>query len=104
MQQGAVFRQVGTNQNVTWATSGGASAASSAFGSQTYWIRVCAVSGTAGDGVRYVVGDGTPTAVSTSALLPVGVYEYVQCSPGQKVAVLGNGGTTGSLNIVELTH
>src|SRR5262245_63403185 len=96
----SIFRH-GASQDVTWATSGGASAASSTFGSQTYWVRLCAVGvvDSTHDGVRYQVGDGTPTATSTSALLPLNWVEIVQVSPGQKVAVLGNNSTTGKLDV-----
>src|SRR5262245_34927387 len=101
----SIFRN-GASQDVTWNTSAGASAASTAFGSQTYWIRICAVGviSSTVDGVRYQVGDATPTATSTSALLPMNWVEVVQCSPGQKIAVIGNNSTTGKLSITELTH
>src|SRR5512139_1080817 len=94
----------GISNNVSFVTSTGASNASSAFGSQTYWIRV-AVQGaiSATSGVRINVGDGTPTAASTSPLLPVNWVEYIAVSPGQKIAVLGNDTVTGTLSVVELT-
>jgi hypothetical protein len=75
-----------------------------AFGSQTYFIRVSSagvVSATI-DGVRIAVGDN-PTATATSTLLPVQWVEYIKCSPGQKIAVLGNNTGTGSVNVTELT-
>jgi hypothetical protein len=92
------------SQNVVYAVAGGASAQSTAFGSQTYWIRLCAVgvvSATA-DGVRISVGDN-PTASSTAALLALNWLEYVKCSPGQKIAVLGNNASTGVVSVTELT-
>ena len=98
-----IFRQKAT-QNVAYAAAGGASAQSAAFGSQTYAIRVCSagvVSGTI-DGVRIAVGDN-PTASATSALLPVQWVEYIRCSPGQKIAVLGNNTGTGTVSVTELT-
>jgi hypothetical protein len=94
----------GAKQTVNYNGSAGASTQSNAFGSQTYFIRVCAagiVSATI-DGVRIVVGDN-PTATSTSTLLPVQWVEYIKCSPGQKIAVLGNSTGTGSVNLTELT-
>ena len=93
------------SQNVAYAVAGGASAASTAFGAQTRWIRVCAVGvvGATNDGVRIVVGDATPTASATSVLLPLNWVEYVACNPGQKVACLSNNNTTGSLSVTELT-
>jgi hypothetical protein len=98
-----IFRHKAT-QNVAYAVAGGASAQSAAFGSQTYTIRVCAVgveSATA-DGVRINVGDN-PTASATSPLLAMNWVEYVKCTPGQKIAVLGNNASTGVVSVTELT-
>ena len=94
----------GATQNVAYNAAGGASAASTAFGSQTRAIRV-AVPGviSATSGVRILVGDGTPTATATSALLPVGWVEYCIVTPGQKIAVLGNDAVTGNLSVTELS-
>ena len=52
--------------NVAYAASGGTSTQSAAFGSQTYWIRICAVGlASAGlTGVRYQVSE----SVALSAL------------------------------------
>src|SRR5262245_46164501 len=97
--------RLGASQNVAYNAAGGASAASAAFGAQTYQIRVLAVSGVAaaiGDAVRVVVGDGTPTASATSAALPLNQVEYLTCTPGQKIAVLSNNASTGTLNVVEI--
>lgn len=96
----------GVSQNVAFAASGGASAASTAFGSQTYQIRV-SVSGTgfvAGTGgVRIRIGDGTPTATATDTFLPnASPYEYFSVSPGQKIAVIGNDAGTGNLSVTEM--
>jgi hypothetical protein len=94
----------GTKQNVAYAVAGGASAQSTAFGSQTYWIRVCAVGveSASADGVRIAAGDN-PTATSTSALLPLNWVEYLKVTPGQKIAVLGNNASTGNVSVIELT-
>jgi hypothetical protein len=90
-----VFRFHGTAQEVT---TGAASAASSAFGSQTFAIRVsCTVA------CRIIVGDGTPTALATSAYLPANVIEYIRVSPGQKIAAIQETGA-GKLSVTELTH
>ena len=97
--------RLGASQNVAYNAAGGASAASAAFGAQTYQIRVVAMSGVAGavgDAVRVVVGDGTPTAAATSALLPLNQAEYLTCTPGQKIAVLSNNASTGTLNVAEI--
>lgn len=97
-----VFRQ-GASADLAVASTGGASASTAAFGAQTYALRLAAL-GTASStaGVRYVVGD-TPTAGSTSTLLPANWYEIVKCTPGQKVAAIGNDGSTYTLNVVQLT-
>jgi hypothetical protein len=97
------YRQI-TAQSVAIAISGGASAQSSAFSSQTYWIRVCVVGvvNATNDGARIKVGDN-PTASSTSTLLPLNWVETIKCTPGQKVAVVGNNASTGSLSVTELS-
>jgi hypothetical protein len=92
-----------TVNNVTFAASGGASAQSAAFGSQTKYIRICtqgAVTGTSG--VRIAVGDN-PTASATTALLPVNWLEYIKVTPGQKIAALSNDSVPGTLSVIELT-
>jgi hypothetical protein len=92
------------SQNVAYAAAGGASAQSTAFASQTRYIRVCAVGVVSGtiDGVRIAI-DSNPTAVATSYLLPVNWVEIIKVSPGQKIAVLGNNTGTGSVSVTELT-
>ncbi len=98
------YRQ-GASQNLAYNAAAGASAASAAFGSETYWIRVCTVGvvGAANDGVRIVVGDGTPTASATSTLLPLNWVEIIAVTPGQKIAALSNNTTAGSLSVTELS-
>jgi hypothetical protein len=107
----AVFPKVsasrqGASQNVAFAASGGASAASTAFGTETYQIML-SVSGTgfvAGTGgVRVRVGDGTPTATATDTFVSTGVITYFVVTPGQKVAVIGNDAGTGNLSVTELS-
>lgn len=92
------------SQNVAYAAAGGASAQSTAFSSQTRWIRITSVGVVSAtiDGVRYLV-DTNPTAVATSPLLPVNWVEVIRVTPGQKIAVLGNNTGTGSVNITELS-
>ena len=85
--------RLGTTTEVT---VGAASAASAAFGTQTYGIRICAT-----NVCRYVVGDGTPTATATSTLLPANWVEVLTCSPGQKIAVIQEA-AAGKLSITEL--
>jgi hypothetical protein len=96
--------RISATQNVSYAAAGGASAQSTAFGSQTRFIRVCAVGVVSStiDGVRIAV-DTNPTATATSALIAVNYPEIFKVGPGQKVAVLGNNTGTGVVNVTELT-
>jgi hypothetical protein len=89
---GAMFleRQGSSRSNPAIATQkivlSGSSVASNAFGSQTYQIRVVADAA-----VNIIIGDGTPTALASSALLPANWPEYFTVTPGQKIAPLGTG-------------
>jgi hypothetical protein len=91
-----------TSQNVAVATSGGASAQSTAFGAQTLWVRLAFSSSTTGAGVRYNFGT-SPTATSTSTLLPANWVEICKVNPGSKLAVLSNDASAQSLSVTELT-
>jgi len=96
------YRQA-ASQNVAYNVAGGASAASSPFGPETYWIRVTApgvISATSG--VRIKLGDGTPTADAVSTLLPVNWVEYINVTPGQTIAVISNDAVAGNLSVTEL--
>jgi outer membrane protein W len=97
--------RLGAAQNVAFNAAGGASAASAAFGAQTYQIRV-AVSGTgfvAGTGgVRVRIGDGTPGAAAADTFIPNLAVEYFTVTPGQKIAVIGNDAGTGNLSVTEI--
>ena len=103
MQFHDYFRILAT-QNVAYAAAGGASAQSTAFSSQTRYIRVCAVGVVSAtiDGVRIAI-DGNPTASATTVLVAVNYPEIFKVAPGQKIAVLGNNTGTGSVNVTELT-
>jgi outer membrane protein W len=98
--------RLGAAQNVAFNAAGGASAASAAFGAQTYQIRV-AVSGTgfiAGTGgVRVRIGDGTPGAAAADTFIPNLAVEYFTVTPGQRIAVIGNDAGTGNLSVTEIT-
>jgi hypothetical protein len=99
--------RLGASQNVAYNAAGGASAASTAFGTQTRYVQLVAASAVAvaaSDGVRIVIGDGTPTATATSTLLPLNWVAVYECTPGQKVAALSHNASTGSLSITELTN
>ena len=106
----AMFHDVyteGASQNVAVPAAGAVSAATTAFGTQTRWIRLAfigAVSATTG--CRYQVGDGTINGTNLATLgtlLPVNWVQYVACLPGQKVAAVSNDATAVSLNVTELT-
>jgi hypothetical protein len=86
-------RQI-TQNNVAVATTSTA-AASAAFGSETYQIRIAATSA-----CFYKVGDGTPTAAATDALLPSPWVEYVKVTPGQKVSVFS--ATVQTVSVTEM--
>jgi len=82
----------GASQNVAPA---GASAASTAFGSETFQVLVV----TTATGITVRIGDGTPTAVATDTLLPANIPLYFTVTPGQKLAALG----TGTVSVTELS-
>lgn len=82
----------GVTQNVAPA---GSSAASNAFGSETFQILVV----TTASGITIRIGDGTPTAVATDTLLPANIPLYFTVTPGQKLAALG----TGTVSVTELS-
>lgn len=98
-------RRVITSQTVAY--TGTSAAATNAFGSQTYCLRLCATS----DCV-YKVGDGTQTAVddSTGVYLPAKWESFIQVNPGQRIAVIQkatNGlvtGTAGTLWVSEMAN
>jgi hypothetical protein len=85
--------RLGAAQNVSLTT---ASAASTAFGSQTYKVLLVA---TAASNIR--IDSGTPTAVATDTLLPANFPMVFICTPGQKVA--GNTASTATLSVTELS-
>ena len=77
---------------------GSTSAASSAFGSQTNEIRIV----TTVD--AYVEFASSPTATSSSLIIPAFTVEYFRVAPASKVAVLRVGSTTGTSRVTELTQ
>jgi hypothetical protein len=88
--------RIGAANNVSIATTSTA-AASTAFGTQTYQIRIAATAA-----CFYKVGDGTPTATASDALLPLNWTEYVLVSPGQKVSVFSP--TIQTVSVREITQ
>jgi len=87
--------RLGAAQEVT---IGAASAASTAFASTTYQIRVCSTIA-----CRIKIGDGTPTATATDAYLPPNIAEYFTTGPSQKIAVIQEA-AAGKLSITEISQ
>ncbi len=85
--------RLGTTQKVATSTT---SAATGAFGSETFQLRIVV------DVDSFItIGDGTPTATTSSAFLPAKWPEYFTCTPGQKAAaILGTG--TGNMYVTEI--
>ena len=78
-------------------TSGGTSAQSSAFGSQTEYVRI------ASDADIYILFGANPTAVATAnsstIFIPADQPEIFKVSPGEKVAFIG----TAEVSITEMS-
>jgi Pyruvate/2-oxoacid:ferredoxin oxidoreductase gamma subunit len=74
------------------------SAACTAFGTQTYKVRVMTSSTT----TFIRISDGTPTAVLTDTQLASNYPEYFTVTPGQKLAAINAGGTV-TVSITELS-
>jgi hypothetical protein len=87
--------RIGTVNNVAVATTSTA-VASSAFGSQTYQIRIAAT------GACNFKIDQAPTAAVTDALLPQNWVEYITVSPGQKISIFS--ATVQTVSVVEITQ
>lgn len=85
--------RLGAAQNVSVTTT---SAASTAFGSETFQVLLVATAA-----CNVVIGDGTPTATTTSTLLPANVPMIFTCTPGQAVAAVT--ASTATLSITELS-
>lgn len=88
--------RMGTVNNVAVATTSTA-VASSAFGTQTYQIRIAATAA-----CFYKVGTATPTAAATDVLLPPNWVEYVRVGPGEKVSVFS--ATVQTVSVVEVAE
>jgi hypothetical protein len=91
---------------VAVASVGGAAASSSAFGTQTYAIRLAYPGSTSSTGgCRIAIVSPNDNAVSSTqgTLLPPNWVQVVRCSPGQRVSAISNDAGTFSLSITELT-
>jgi len=97
----AIVGKLGTAQVLT---AGATTSASSAFGTETTLIRV-ASSNQTGVGAHFHIAIGaTPTATTSSTLIPCGLVEYIAVSPADKIAVLRGGTTDISLSVTEITN
>jgi len=85
--------RLGAAQNVTLSA---VSAASTAFGTQTYSVLLVA---TVACNIR--ISDGTPVAVTTDTLIPPNFPMVFVCNPGQKVA--GVTASSATLSVTELS-
>lgn len=92
----------GTTQTVAYTSA--SAAATNAFGSETFQIRV--VSNSA---CNVQIGDGAQTATAASPFLPANTPEYFIVTPGQKIAAISaatNGlitQTSGTLWVTEMS-
>ena len=83
----------GTIQKITMAGTA-ASIASSAFGSQTEYVRIASATN------FHIIFGGSPTATASHIFIPADQPEIFKVSPGEKVAALG--GNNAVISIVEM--
>lgn len=83
----------GTIQKITMAGSA-ASIASSAFGSQTEYVRIASATD------FHIIFGAAPTATANHIFIPADQPEIFKVSPGEKVAALG--GNNAVISIVEM--
>ena len=83
----------GTIQKITMAGTA-ASIASSAFGSQTEYVRI------ASSADFHIIFGGSPTATASHIFIPADQPEIFKVSPGEKVAALG--GNNAVISITEM--
>jgi hypothetical protein len=87
----------GTGQNLTL---GAASVASTVFGSSTQAVSVSAIGGNC-----HVTVGTAPVAGATDMLVKASDPPMIiRVSPGEKIAVIQDQSSTGTLNIIEITH
>ena len=93
--------RIGATQTIAY---DGSVAIASAFGPETYQLRLVSNSGCC-----FRIGDGAQTASSSDPYLPPNAVEYVTVSPGQRIAAIKaatNGlvtATGGTLWVTELS-
>src|SRR5215510_5303171 len=94
--------RLGTSQDVS--LIGTSVAAINPFGAQTYQVRVVVFNaGGTVTSARIRIGDGTPTATTADAAIPLNVPEYFTVTPGQKIAGILTGTTpTATMSVTEI--
>jgi len=85
----------GTHQVLTSAAS---SSASSAFADGSEYIRVVSTIGC------HIAIAASPTATTSTQLLPADEIEIIKISAGEKIAVLRGASTDGKLHVTELSE
>ncbi|RKP56366.1 hypothetical protein [Pararobbsia silviterrae] len=86
----------GKGQNLTL---GSASVASTAFADNVQAVQISAT------GNCHVAVGVTPTALTTDMLVKATDNpQLVRVAPGEKIAVIQDGTSTGTLNVIEVTH
>lgn len=89
----------GTGQNITL---GGSSVQSSAFDASGESAQAVQISST---GNCHVAVGTNPTAATTDMLVKASDPPLVvRIAPGEKIAVIQDGASTGTCNVIELTH
>jgi hypothetical protein len=86
----------GVSQEIT--TGAASATVTNPFGNETYHIRIAT---TAACRFRVVESTGG-TAVATDTLLPANWVEYINVTPGQKIAAIQES-AAGKLNITEMS-
>ena len=98
--QGPLYR-LGKAQQISLATS---STQGTAFGAQTFAVRLALLGVSATTQVVYRIGDGSQTStLSTDSALPDHWVETVLVSPSQNIAVIANT-AGGTLSVTELVQ
>ena len=85
----------GTHQVLTSAST---TSASSAFANGSEYIRVVSTI------ACHIDIGGSPTATTSTQLLPANEIETIKISAGEKIAVLRIGSSDGKLHVTELTE
>ena len=85
----------GTITNKTGITSSATTVVT--VGSNTNMVRLCVQSAP----VFVNIGDAQISAAASGVLVPVGVPEYVVCTPGQIISAIEGGTESGSLYVTE---